>query len=49
MTGSTYFELKLLKKNFKTSYYKNKDTRKVKDFEKLPNKEIYFTLQSNST
>ena len=31
--------------------YNNKVTRKVKvkDFQKLSNKEIYFTLQSNST
>ena len=30
-------------------YYNNKVTRKVKDFQKLSNKEIYFILQSNST
>ena len=29
--------------------YNNKVTREVKDFQKLSNKEIYFTLQSNST
>ena len=29
--------------------YNNKVTRKVKDFQKLSKKEIYFTLQSNST
>ena len=28
--------------------YNNKVTRKVKDFQKPSNKEIYFTLQSNS-
>ena len=32
----------------KTVSYSNKDTRKVKDFQKLSNKEIYFILQSNS-
>ena len=32
-----------------TSQYLCKGTRKVKDFQKLSNKEIYFTLQSNST
>ena len=33
----------------KTFYYDNKDTREVKIFQKLSDKEIYFTLQSNST
>ena len=33
----------------KSFYFNNKGTRKVKDFQKLTNKEIYFTLQSNST
>ena len=33
----------------KTFYYNNKDTKKVKDFQKLSNKKIYFILQSNST
>ena len=28
--------------------YKNEVTRKVKDFQKLSNKEIYISLQSNS-
>ena len=28
--------------------YNNKVTRKVKDFQKLSNKEIYLSLQSNS-
>ena len=32
----------------KIFYHNNKDTRKVKDFKNLSNKEIYFTLQSNS-
>ena len=27
--------------------YNNKVTRKLKDFQKLSNKETYFTLQSN--
>ena len=30
-------------------YYNNKVTRKVKDFQKLSNKEIYFSLKSYST
>ena len=29
-------------------YYNNKRTRKVKDFQKLRNKEIYSAFQSNS-
>ena len=33
----------------KTFYYNNKGTKKVKDFQKLSNKEIYFILRSNST
>ena len=33
----------------KTFCYDNKDTREVKIFQKLSDKEIYFTLQSNST
>ena len=33
----------------KIFYYNNKVTMKVKDFQKLSNKEIYFTFQSNST
>ena len=33
----------------KTFYYNNKGTRKLKDFRKLSNKEIYFILQSNRT
>ena len=37
---------KFLLKNF---YYNNKGTKKVKDFQKLSNKEIYFILRSNST
>ena len=32
-----------------TFYYNNKCTRKVKNFQRLFNKEIYFNLQSNST
>ena len=34
---------------FKTIYYNNKGTRKVKDFQKLFDKKICFILQSNST
>ena len=37
---------KCLLKNF---YYNNKGTRKVKYFQKLSLKKIYFILQSNST
>ena len=37
---------KFLLKNF---YYNNKGTKKVKEFQKLSNKEIYFILRSNST
>ena len=37
---------KFLLKNF---YYNNKGTKKVKDFQKLSNKEIYFILRTNST
>ena len=33
----------------KTFYYNNKTTRKVKYFQNLFNKEIFFILQSNST
>ena len=33
----------------KTFYYNNNGTRKLKDFQKLSNKEIYLTLQSSST
>ena len=33
----------------KSFYYNNKGTSKVKDFQKLSNKVIYFTLQSVST
>ena len=32
----------------KIFFYNNKVTRKVKDFQKLSNKEIYLSLQSNS-
>ena len=48
MIGNTYLKLKFLKRKipFKTLYL-YKGTRKVKDFQKLFNKEIYFTLQSN--
>ena len=37
------------KSYLKTFYYNIKDRRKVKDFQKLSNNEIYFTLQCNST
>ena len=29
--------------------FNNKSTKKIKGFQKLPNKEIYFTLLSNNT
>ena len=50
MIGNTFLELKLLKRKipFK-ALYGYKGTRKVKDFQTLSNKEIYFILQSNST
>ena len=50
MIGNTYLKLKLLKGKipFK-AIYPYKGSRKVKDFQKLSNKEIYFTFQSNST
>ena len=42
-------KLKLLyKKNLFKALYPYKGTRKVKDFQKLSNKETYFTLQSSS-
>ena len=33
---------------WKTLYYNNEDTVKVKGFQSLSDKEIYFILQSNS-
>ena len=47
MIGNTYINVKLLKRKipFKARYRHYKGTRKVKDFQKLSNKEIYFTLQ----
>ena len=36
-------------KSLLKTFYANKGTRKVIDLQKLSNKEIYFTLQSNST
>ena len=49
MIGNAYLKLKFLKKKipFK-ALYPYRGTRKVKDFQKLSNKEIYFTLQSNN-
>ena len=47
-----HLKLKLLKRKIplKALYsYKSTSTRKVEDFQKLSDKEIYFTLQSNST
>ena len=34
---------------FKIFYFNNKVTRTIKGSQKLSNKEIYFTLQSNNT
>ena len=49
MVGNTYLGLKLLKNSFlKMFCYPNKVTRKVKEFQKVSNKEIYLSLQSNS-
>ena len=50
MIGNNYSKLKLLKTKipFKALYL-YKGISKVKDFKKLSNKEIYFTLQANST
>ena len=45
MTESTYLEFKLLKSPFLSFSIKTKKSnRKVKDFQKLSNKEIYFTV-----
>ena len=50
MIGNTYLKLQLLKRNILfNALYPYKCTRKVKDFQKLSNKEIYFNFQSNST
>ena len=37
------------KSSFKTVCYKKQGTRKVKGFQKLSHKEIYFALPSNNT
>ena len=48
MNGNIYLKLKLLKRKMPfQALYPYKGTRNVKDFQKLSNKEIYFTLQSN--
>ena len=49
MIGKTYLKLNFSKKIPFKALYPYKDTRKIKDFQKLSNKEIYFILQSNST
>ena len=48
MIENTFLKLKLLKRKipFKALYL-YKGTRKVKGFQNLSNKEVYFTLQSN--
>ena len=50
MIANTYLKLKLLKRKipFK-ALNPYKSTRKVEDFQKLSNIEIYFILQSNCT
>ena len=45
MIGSTYLVLNLSK----MFYYRSKSSRKVRDFQKLSNKESYFIFQSVST
>ena len=50
MTKNIYLKLKLFKRKISfQALYPYKGTRKVKDLQKLSNKEIYFTLQPNST
>ena len=45
MIGNTYLEVKILKKSLSKFFcYNSKVTREVKDYQKLSNKEIYFTL-----
>ena len=47
MIGDTYLELKYSQKSlFKIFCYNKKVTRKVKDFQNLSNKKIYFNLKS---
>ena len=50
MIGNIYLRLKVLKTSslLKIFYYNNKVTWKVKAFQKLSNKEIFLSLQSNS-
>ena len=48
MIANTYLKLLKSKIAFK-ALYPYKVTRKVKDFQKIYNKQISFTLQSNST
>ena len=48
MIGSTYLKPKLLKRKILCkALYLYEGTRKAKGFQKLSNKENYFTLQSN--
>ena len=50
MIRNTYLILKLLKRKiFFEALNPDEGTRKVRDFLKISNKEIYFTLESNST
>ena len=51
MIENTYLKLKLLKRKipFAKALYPYEGNRKVKDFQKLSNKDIYFALQSNNT
>ena len=49
MIGNTYLQLKLLKRKIPFKALRPyKDTRKVKYFQKLSNKENYFTFKFNS-
>ena len=51
MIENTYLKLKLLKRKipFVKALYPYEGNRKVKDFQKLCNKDIYFAPQSNNT
>ena len=50
MTGNTYLEIKLLKNLMSKLFcYNNLGIRKIKDFLKISNEKIFFTLESNNT
>ena len=46
MIGSKYLDLKHPKNYFKNFVLQKEITRKIKEFTKISNKVIYFTLQS---